>query len=117
MPALRPCLGCGGLTRAARCLSCAIPRPTLRERRPEYTYAERVRRAEVVRAWVEEHGSWCPGYHVPPHSTPDLTADHVIPVAAGGDEHGELTVLCRSCNGRKQHRIDMGGGEGGRGHT
>jgi 5-methylcytosine-specific restriction endonuclease McrA len=31
----------------------------------------------------------------------DLTADHVVPVAAGGPEDGPLTVLCRGCNSAK----------------
>jgi hypothetical protein len=37
-----------------------------------------------------------------PHPSRNLTADHRLPVAAGGHESGPLDVLCRSCNGRKQ---------------
>ena len=36
----------------------------------------------------------------------DLTADHVVPVAAGGNADREnLQTLCRSCNGRKRDRL------------
>lgn len=47
------------------------------------------------------------------HASADLTADHLMPVGAGGDEAGPLTVLCRSCNGRK--RADAGSDTGGTG--
>lgn len=71
-------------------------RPGLRN-----SWSERLRRAAVVRAWRQEHGDWCPGYLRDAHPSTDLTADHITPVAAGGDEAGQLTVLCRSCNGSK----------------
>lgn len=85
---------------ARRARSNARHRPH-RERRPDYTSAERQRRAQAVAAWRAEHGDWCPGWGVAAHPSTDLTADHVIPVAAGGGEGGALTVLCRPCNGRK----------------
>lgn len=113
---LRMCLGwddqtCSARTTETRCpthkamqrkVANARTRPHS-ERRPEYTYAERQRRAEAVRAWRAEFGDWCPGYGVPAHKSADLTADHVVSVRAGGAEQGALTVLCRSCNGRKKH--------------
>lgn len=64
-------------------------------------WGERQRRAAVVRSWRETYGDWCPGYLVAPHGAQDLTADHVGPVGAGGPEDGPLSVLCRTCNGRK----------------
>jgi hypothetical protein len=64
--------------------------------------AERKRRAAVVRMWREQYGDWCPGYLVAAHPDPDLTADHVVPVGAGGDPRGALQVLCRRCNSRKR---------------
>lgn len=40
----------------------------------------------------------------------DLTADHVIPVAAGGtDDLDNLQTLCRPCNSRKGSTVDEGG--------
>lgn len=62
------------------------------------------RRRAAVKAWRGEHGDWCPGYRVPAHASDDLTADHITPVALGGDPRGPLTVLCRSCNSRKGAR-------------
>ena len=62
---------------------------------------DRARRKAAVDVHRAEHGDWCPGWDRPPHHSTDLTADHVIEVAAGGDPHGELQVICRSCNGAK----------------
>lgn len=64
-------------------------------------WGQRRRRAAVVAAWRAENGAYCPGYGVDPHPATDLCADHVIPVGAGGSEDGPLSVLCRSCNSRK----------------
>lgn len=93
---LRPCLGCGRITQGSRCPACRLPsiKPHHSMRRPDYTKAERERRAEAVRVWVEEYGHLCPGWGVPPHASADLTADHVHAVHAGGDEGGPLAVLC-----------------------
>lgn len=107
---LRPCLGlpdeqCGRFVEGTRCAdhAAAVERgrtQAKRERRP-YTNVERQRRAAAVSAHRAEFGDWCPGWGVPAHASIDLTADHVDPVAAGGDEDGPLAVLCRTCNGRK----------------
>jgi 5-methylcytosine-specific restriction enzyme A len=110
---LRLCLGlrgdppCGTLTDApgSRCpdhqrrLDTLVTRDK-RRRRP-YSRAELDRRAAAVAEWIAQRGYWCPGWGVPEHQAADLTADHVIAVAAGGPEDGPLTVLCRACNGRK----------------
>lgn len=71
-----------------------------RARRP-VNYRERKRRAAAVTAWIAEHGAWCPGWGVPGHESTDLTAAHVVAVAAGGAESGPLDVLCRACNARQ----------------
>ncbi len=71
------------------------------------TWAQIKRRAAVVENWRLTNGDTCPGYHTPPHQTNDLTADHIIPVAAGGPETGELGVLCRICNSRKRNRTTV----------
>lgn len=74
--------------------------------RPEYSWAERQRRAQVVREWRSTQGDICPGYQRPPHAVDyysnPLTADHVAAVGAGGPEDGPLQVLCRSCNATKR---------------
>lgn len=103
--AMRPCLDCGRLSQGTR---CPAHRNTIqqakRRRRPRITWTEQQRRAKAVATHRARYGDWCPGWQCPPHASPDLTADHVTAVAAGGDEHGELQVLCRACNGRKQDR-------------
>jgi 5-methylcytosine-specific restriction protein A len=107
---LIPCLGCGRLIDKAasrrqgrhkrgwgRCEGCAAG--------SYISTAETQRRAETVAAWRAVHGDRCPGWRRPPHAASDLTADHVDAVGAGGREDGPLSVLCRSCNGRKADRL------------
>ncbi|MBN1629925.1 MAG: HNH endonuclease [Thermoleophilia bacterium] len=72
-----------------------------RRRRRPYNHAERKLKEETVAAWVGVHGWVCPGYRRDPHPSMDLTADHIIPIVAGGDPLGPMQVLCRSCNARK----------------
>jgi 5-methylcytosine-specific restriction enzyme A len=103
----RPCLDCGTLSPNTRCPSHARLRERARtqvkrQTRPRASAAETQRRADVVAAWRATRGDWCPGWQRAPHASADLTADHIAPVGAGGAEGGPLTVLCRSCNGRKQ---------------
>lgn len=63
------------------------------------TWSERQRRAATVQAHVRVHGWTCPGDDThPAHPCTDLTAHHADAVAAGGDPHGRLAVLCRSRN-------------------
>ena len=105
----RPCLECGALTEGSRCPEHRRERDRIqlaskRERRPRISSEDR-RRAEAVREWRAEHGDWCPGWQRPPHPATDLTADHLVSFAVSGDEHGELVVLCRSCNSSKSDRI------------
>jgi 5-methylcytosine-specific restriction enzyme A len=116
---LRPCLGvngqrCGQLTSKSRCPACARVQERQRAQRPTNLTrdtAERRRRAAAVAAHRAQFGDLCPGWgRQGPHPSTDLTADHVVAVAAGGDPHGELEVRCRSCNGRK-------GDQGGTLHT
>jgi 5-methylcytosine-specific restriction protein A len=110
---MRPCLGvdghaCGRLTASgSRCVDCqrTYDRTTLRGkrlRRPRVSKAEEHRRVRVVATWRRDYGDVCPGWHRPPHPATDLTADHLLPVGAGGMEAGPLGVLCRVCNGAKQ---------------
>jgi 5-methylcytosine-specific restriction enzyme A len=59
--------------------------------------------ARVLRAWRGQHGNWCPGYGRDPHPASDLTADHIVPLAAGGAplDIANCGVRCRSCNSTK----------------
>jgi 5-methylcytosine-specific restriction protein A len=106
---LKACLDCGTPSRASRCPAHLRQAERIKRAKRGRTPAERSRRAETVRRWREQHGDVCPGWQVPAHISPDLTADHVTPVAAGGLESGPLTVLCRSCNSRKQDTRPGGG--------
>ena len=105
---MRPCLTCGKLTPNRRCPPHETAertrhnnRPRPANRRPEYTAAERKRRADTVTAWIQVNGFMCPGFERPPHPSTDLTADHITDVHLGGAEGGPLSVLCRSCNSAK----------------
>lgn len=73
------------------------------------SHAEQRRRSDVVAAWVEQHGWWCPGWNREPHASHDLTAEHLHPRSDGG-EHGPLSVLCRSCNSSKGNSARRGEG-------
>ncbi len=66
----------------------------------------------MLRAWRGQHGNWCPGYQRDAHPASDLTADHIVPLAAGGApfDIANCAVLCRSCNSTK------GAGDGDRGY-
>jgi 5-methylcytosine-specific restriction protein A len=96
---MRPCIVCGEPTKSARC-------PRHQRAKPGRSYAERQRRRRVVAAHIATFGNICPGYNREPHEAGDLTADHLLPRVAHGDD-GPLAVLCRGCNARK----GMGGAE------
>lgn len=72
------------------------------------TSSEARRRKAVVESWRSRYGNVCPGFGRSPHVATDLTADHVVPIAAGGAPSGRLSVLCRSCNSRKGARLADG---------
>jgi 5-methylcytosine-specific restriction protein A len=64
------------------------------------------RRRRVVAEHRATIGDWCPGWERhPAHPSADLTADHLVEVAAGGLESGPLVVRCRSCNGARSARV------------
>lgn len=107
----KPCLDCGQLftigtsfirgdkrKRAARCPRC---QEQADGRRDLSDPAVRRQRKAAVDAWVQAHGWVCPGWRRDPHPSTDLTADHVVAVASGGNPLGPFAVLCRSCNSRK----------------
>ena len=108
----RPCLACGVLTDHTRCAACA--RAYARAHASPHNPARdprAIRRLHhrVVREWVQTHGPLCPGWQREAHQSYDLTADHVVPLAAGGrDTLDNLQALCRSCNGRKSASVGDG---------
>lgn len=102
---LKPCAqpGCPELQAESRCTEHR--RDNDRYRRQSGTNRaeprDRARRADTVAEHRATYGDWCPGWGREPHAADDLTADHIEEIAYGGDDHGDLQVLCRSCNGRK----------------
>lgn len=93
---LKPCI-------VASCTALVAKGSRCPQHRLAYRNPERQRMRQAVRDHVAQCGYWCPGYGIPPHPSTDLTADHVIPRAQGGNG-SRLTVLCRSCNARKGSR-------------
>jgi 5-methylcytosine-specific restriction protein A len=68
---------------------------------------DRARRKAAVDNHRTEHGDWCPGWNRPPHPSADLTADHITEISDGGHPHGELQILCRSCNAAKARSAQL----------
>ena len=66
------------------------------------SYAQRKYRKTAVDNYIKIYGYVCQGYRKPPHTSYDLTADHIVATARGGDDFGSLQIYCRSCNSSKQ---------------
>jgi hypothetical protein len=108
---------CGRLSRQRRCPNHQLDADRAqRARRPQlHTHVEVVRRARVVADHIHQHGYVCPGCPLssgrPHQADPDtnpLTADHYVPVAAGGPEDGPLRVMCRRGNSARGARTTPG---------
>ena len=98
MPLPRPCVDCGIVVRATRCVPCARGKERNRVRREQRGYDSKWRRlSQMMRA---AH-PWC----VKCGSTKDLTLDHIISLANGGtNDASNAQVLCRKCNSQKGMR-------------
>jgi 5-methylcytosine-specific restriction endonuclease McrA len=92
--------------RGSRCARCAKTHERDKSRRRRRTAKERQRRQALIKQHVQAYGWVCPGHGRPAHEAHDLTADHVLPVARGGSETGEIRVLCRSCNSARGARLE-----------
>ena len=69
---------------------------------------KRMSRQEIIAAWIEKNGNRCPicGLPLDPKS---CTIDHIIPRAlGGGDEIGNLQLLCGHCNCVKADKPFLG---------
>ena len=102
MDVYRACLGCGEPTPAPRCPTCQaeVDRRTNQKRGGAhargYTRTWQKRAAKVTRA--QPACAVC-------GATSDLTVDHVVPKATGGnDDRDNLRTLCRRCNSSKGGR-------------
>jgi 5-methylcytosine-specific restriction protein A len=107
------CTVCGVVTSRARSRCTEHARQSNRSRHNALysTRAWQGLSARVLRSWRGQHGNWCPGYQRDAHPAGDLTADHVVPLAAGGAPFDirNSAVLCRSCNSTKGASADGGG--------
>lgn len=93
----RPCLDCGTPTNGSRCPTHHRPRNTTDEHR----------RRQLLTAWRQHHGDWCPGaadLNHPPHPSTDLTVDHIVHQAHGGTLTDGWRILCRSANSARRDR-------------
>lgn len=110
---MKLCTVCGVVTSrvGSRCTEHARQSNRSRHNALYSTRAWQRLSARVLRAWRGEHGSWCPGYGRDAHAAADLTVDHVVPLAAGGEpfDSANCSVLCRSCNSKKGASIDRDG--------
>lgn len=98
MPLPRPCVDCGIVVRATRCVPCGRAKERNRIRREQRGYDSAWRRlSQMMRAahpWCAKCGS-----------TKDLTLDHIISLANGGtNDAANAQVLCRKCNSQKGMR-------------
>ena len=102
---MKLCTVCGVLTSGAgsRCTVHARASNRSRHNALYSTRAWQRLSARMIARHRGEYGNQCPGYGRNPHPARDLTADHVVPLAAGGAslDPGNLAVLCRSCNSTK----------------
>ena len=117
---MRRCLDCPRLTSHTRCPDHQRQHQRAKDaKRPQRrTYQAITTNAQLVAAWREEHGDWCPGVPrlgIAGHPAINLTAQHGQPVALGGDELTPSSVLCLSCNSADGATVrrDEAGGTGG----
>jgi 5-methylcytosine-specific restriction endonuclease McrA len=87
-----PCLYCGVLSRGSACNACLRQieaRDPRRKNRPyDHEWNKLSKLARQIQPWCSRCGS-----------KKDLTADHILPLAAGGSNILEnIQVLCRRCN-------------------
>ena len=105
---LRPCLDCGApTTNGTRCPPCASARNRQRDKhrgnrhKRGYTSAW----ARIATQVTTTIGQCIDCGHQGSKDNP-LTADHIIPKAAGGTDHpSNLTARCRRCNSAKGGRV------------
>lgn len=102
---MKLCTVCGVVTSrsGSRCLIHARLSTRSRHNALYDTRAWQRLSARVIARHRDQYGNHCPGYGRDPHPASDLTADHIVPLAAGGAplDIGNLAELCRSCNSTK----------------
>jgi 5-methylcytosine-specific restriction protein A len=98
MPLPRPCVDCGIVVRATRCVECGRKKERRRVRREQRGYDSAWRALSKMMRATQPWCSRC-------RSTRDLTLDHIIPLSRGGtNDAANAQVLCRKCNSEKGTR-------------
>lgn len=101
---MTPCLDCGEPAHGSRCPDHQGDRERVREaHRDRHAIRANPARWKNLSARVRRMQPWCTACA----ATTDLSADHVIPITDRPDlayRQENLTVLCRTCNGRKAGR-------------
>ena len=95
MPLPRPCVDCGVIARATRCVECSRIKERKRVSRVARGYDHYWRELSKKMRAAQPYCSRCA-------STKDLTLDHIVPLAQGGvSDQSNAMVLCRKCNSEK----------------
>jgi 5-methylcytosine-specific restriction endonuclease McrA len=92
----KPCLVCGVVTDGPSWCPQHIPVRKRPAGRYNYRWRKASKAARTAQPWCSRCGS-----------TIDLTGDHVLPMARGGERNPEvedIVVLCRRCNSSKGAR-------------
>lgn len=92
---MKPCVVCGEVTERSRCSEHILPDLRAKDR----VTRQRTARWKRTSTRLRRQQPFCSECG----TQDDLTVDHVIPLADGGDPYDEnnLDVLCRPCNSRK----------------
>jgi len=93
-----PCLYCGVVSRGSTCRQCTAVIQShdinrqIRNKQYDYKWQKLSRYARTIQPYCSRCGS-----------SRDLTADHILSLADGGQNILEnIMVLCRSCNSSKK---------------
>ena len=93
-----PCLYCGVVSRGSTCRQCTAVIQSrdinrkIRNKQYDYKWQKLSRYARTIQPYCSRCGS-----------SRDLTADHILSLADGGQNILEnIMILCRSCNSSKK---------------
>ena len=97
----KPCVDCGVIVRATRCLQCQRIKEKARPTRGDRGYDYKWRKLSKLLRAAHPYCARC-------GSQKDLTVDHIVPLVDLDPslryELGNLQVLCRKCNSEKGDR-------------
>ena len=99
--------GCSDPSHKPRDFAHMGPRRVPRDR----SWKERKRRSDFIADHRNRYGNWCPvcgdqDVHADGKRV-HLWADHITPVALGGDEHGPLRAMCSRCQSKQGRAVMM----------